>query len=296
MRTFACMERMERDKAISSSTNRRHRPSGGAITRITRRDALKLALGAAAGVWPRARAAAAKGASSPLHLFAAASTAGAVTAVTDAFAATGAGAVRPVFAASSTLARQIVQGAPADLYLSANVAWMDYLARNGRLEPQTRVDLLGNRLVLVAPAGSSLTMTIAPGFPLAAALDDRPLALADPAHVPAGMYARTALERLGVWAQLVRRTVAAVDVRAALALVERGEAAAAVVYASDACDNPRVRVVATFPTGTHDPIVYPLAIVAGRDGPLVRAFYHFLQGAVARDIFQAHGFLVPERA
>ena len=226
----------------------------------------------------------------PVTIFAAASTADALDEVARAFEEGGGGSIRPVYAASSTLAQQIVRGAPADLYLSANVSWMDYLGERAAIDPGSRGDLLGNRLVLVAPAKRPLSLTIDPGFPLAAALGEDRLALGDPAHVPAGSYAKAALEALGVWPAIAPKAVYTGDVRAALALAEQGEVAAAVVYATDATRSRKVHVAGTFPAETHPPIVYPLARVAGRDRPAVRAFQAFLRGPRAAAIFRAHGF------
>jgi molybdate transport system substrate-binding protein len=228
----------------------------------------------------------------PVTVFAAASTSEAVAAVAAAFEAAGGGRVRTVFAASSTLARQIAHGAPADLFLSASAAWMDDLAARGAIEPASRVDLLGNRLVLIAPANGSFSAKIGPGFALAEALGDRRLAIGDPAHVPAGIYAKAALERLGVWAAAAPRAAFAGSVRAALALVDRGEAGAGIVYATDAAISPHVRVVGAFPPDSHAAIVYPLALVRGHERPAARAFYDFLRGPEARGLFRAHGFTV----
>ncbi len=226
-------------------------------------------------------------------LFAAASTVNAVAAVAQAYEAGGGGKVRTVFAASSTLARQIAQGAPADLYLSANVAWMDELEGRGVIEAGTRVDLLGNALVLIAPKRSPVEIDIAPGFALANALGDRRLAMGDPAHVPAGIYAKAALIKLGVWPEVSARVAYLGDVRGALAMVDRGEAAAGIVYGSDVRDAARVRVVGTFPADSHPAIVYPLAVVAGRRRPEVMAFYEVLRGPQARPLLEAQGFTAP---
>lgn len=226
----------------------------------------------------------------PVTLFAAASTVKAITAVARAYEAGGGGQVRTVFASSSTLARQIAQGAPADLYLSASVAWMDELEGRGALEAGTRVDLLGNALVLIAPRRRPLEIDIAPGFALADALGDRRLAMGDPAHVPAGIYAKAALTTLGVWPEVSARVAYLGDVRGALAMVDRGEAAAGIVYASDARDATRVRVVGTFPAASHPAIVYPLAVVAGRATPAVMAFYEFLRTPQVQPLFEAQGF------
>ncbi len=229
----------------------------------------------------------------PVTLFAAASTVNAVAAVAQAYEAGGGGRVRTVFAASSTLARQIAQGAPADLYLSANAAWMDELEGRGAIEAGTRVDLLGNALVLIAPKRRPVAIEIAPGFALAGALGDRRLAMGDPAHVPAGIYAKAALTKLGIWAEVSARVAYLGDVRGALAMVDRGEAAAGIVYASDVGDAARVQVVGRFPASSHPAIVYPLAVVAGRATPAVMAFYEFLQTLQARPLFEAEGFTAP---
>lgn len=235
-------------------------------------------------------------AAQPVTIFAAASTMEALDAVARAYEAGGRGAVRLVFAASSTLALQIARGAPADLFLSANTAWMDDLERRGAIEPRTRIDLLGNTLVLIVPRDSPLDLEIAPGFALAAALSERRLAMGDPAHVPAGIYAKAALERLGVWSRVAGRVAFLGNVRAALTLVDRGEVAAGIVYASDARVAPRVRVVGAFPANSHPPIVFPLAVVAGRRDPEVMALYAYLRGPEARALFQARGFAVPPSA
>ncbi len=232
----------------------------------------------------------------PVTLFAAASTVEAVGAVARAYAANGGGEVRTVFAASSTLARQIVHGAPADLFLSANLAWMDELEGRGAIEAGTRIDLLGNALVLIAPKRDPLELEIAPGFPLAQALGERRLAMGDPAHVPAGIYAKAALENLEVWPEVARRVAYLGDVRGALAMVDRGEAAAGIVYASDVRGAARVLIAATFPAESHPAIVYPLAVVTGRRKPAVMAFYDFLRGARARTLFEAQGFTAPHGA
>ncbi len=229
----------------------------------------------------------------PVTLFAAASTVNAVAAVARAFDADGGGKIRTVFAASSTLARQIAQGAPADLYLSASAAWMDELEGRGVLEPGTRVDLLSNSLVLIAPKRSPVEIEIAPGFPLAAALGGGRLAMGDPAHVPAGIYAKAALTKLEIWPEISTRAAYLGDVRGALAMVDRGEAAAGIVYASDVHEFDRVLVLGRFPAESHPAIVYPLAVVAGRATPEVMAFYEFLQTPRARPLFEAEGFTAP---
>jgi molybdate transport system substrate-binding protein len=231
----------------------------------------------------------------PVTLFAAASLTTVTGDLADAYGAAGDELPRGVFASSSTLAKQIEQGAPADLYLSANPSWMDYLEERGLIVPGSRVELLANRLVLVAPLDSPLgSFEIGLGFALAETLDrdheGARLVLGDPAHVPAGLYAKAALESLGIWDSVADRSANAADVRAALALVERGAAAAGIVYASDALISSRVKVLATFPETSHPAIRYPVAIVAGRDRPEVRAFYDYLLGAKAAELFRGRGF------
>ncbi|OLD92829.1 MAG: molybdate ABC transporter substrate-binding protein [Alphaproteobacteria bacterium 13_1_20CM_4_65_11] len=192
----------------------------------------------------------------------------------------------------STLAKQIENGAPADLFISADPEWMDYLEQRKQIRPGSRSNLLGNSLVLVSPAGSTVPLTIAPGFPLAAALGDGRLAMADPAAVPAGMYGKAALEKLGVWPSVANRIAAAENVRAALLLVGRGEAPLGIVYGTDAAIEPRVRVIATFPPDTHPPIVYPIALTASSENPNAPALLAYLHGAAARAQFQKAGFTV----
>ena len=206
----------------------------------------------------------------------------------DAAAAwTARGRAAPVlsFAATSALARQVEQGAPADLFISADEEWMDILAGQGLLRAGTRRDLLGNRLVLVAKRGSEVRSL--------AALGDRRLALADPAAVPAGKYARAALESLGEWQAVESRIAPAENVRAALALVERGEAPLGIVYATDALASSEVEVVRELPAASHPPIRYPAAVLAGSKHPESAAFLEFLSSAEARRVFLRHGFGPP---
>jgi molybdate transport system substrate-binding protein len=227
-------------------------------------------------------------------VFAAASTTDAVQAVVRAFEAEHpATDVRVSFAASSTLAKQIARGAPADLFLSANLAWMDYLAERGAIEADSRVDLLGNRLVLVAPRGAPALADLSA---LPARLGDRRLAIGDPAHVPAGIYAKQALSSLDLWSTVKAKAAYAHDVRAALALVGRGEAAAGIVYATDARISDAVTRIKTFPADSHAPIRYPFAKVAGDGGKAAGALYRFMRSGDARAIFADHGFTVrPDR-
>jgi molybdate transport system substrate-binding protein len=194
------------------------------------------------------------------------------------------------YASSSALARQIAAGAPAQVFISADLAWMDYLEQRNAIRKDSRRNLLGNRLVLIAPAGSTVQASIAPRFPLAQLLGSGRLALGDPGHVPAGRYAKAALESLGVWRSVQGRLAPAENVRAALALVARGEAPLGVVYATDAAAETKVRVVGEFPQGSHPPIVYPAALTTRGGGPQAAAFLAFLGSPAARRIFEKHGF------
>ena len=189
------------------------------------------------------------------------------------------------YAASSALAKQIENGAPADLFISADLEWMDYLAARKLIDAQSRSNLLSNRLVLIAPAGSSVKLDIAPNFPLAAALGNGRLSIADPEHVPAGKYARLALESLGVWGSVAGRTARAENVRAALVLVSRGEAPLGIVYRTDALADGRVRTVAEFPQSSHPPIVYPVALTASTRSPAARKLLEYLKSQAARALW-----------
>jgi len=200
------------------------------------------------------------------------------------------------YAASSTLAKQIENGAPADLFISADTQWMDYLEQRKLLKLGSRSDLLGNTLVLIAPAKSDVALTIAPGFPLTAALGDGRLAMADPTAVPAGLYGKTALEKLGVWPQVASRIAGAENVRAALLLVARGEAPLGIVYATDATVESGVRIVAAFPPDTHPPIIYPIALIAASQNANAPALLAYLHGAAARAQFQKAGFTTLDEA
>ncbi len=222
-------------------------------------------------------------------LFAAASLSVVLDELTPAYRAETGRELRTSYAASSLLARQIEGGAAADAFISADTDWMDYLEHKGLLAPGTRRTLLGNRLVLVAPAGSTTTLQIARVMAIAPALGDGRLAVADPDSVPAGRYAKAALESLGAWQQVADHLVRADNVRAALTFVERGEAPLGIVYGTDAQDDAKVRVVGEFPAGSHPPILYPLALLRDHH-PGSEALLPFLRGATARAAFARHGF------
>lgn len=199
---------------------------------------------------------------------------------------------RPVlsFAASSALARQIEAGAKADLFISADEEWMDYVQAKTLLRPGTRARLTENRLVLIAPRSSKARLSIAPGFPLARALGNGRLAMADPAAVPAGRYGKAALEKLGVWRAVTPRIAPAENVRAALALVERGAAPLGVVYATDARASAKVRVIGVFPASSHPPIAYPIALLKTSTHAQAEAFRRFLLSREGRAILARRGF------
>lgn len=197
--------------------------------------------------------------------------------------------IRFAFAGSMTLARQIEASKGADLFISADADSMDYLAARGLLTPGTRIDLLRNALVLIAPADSNVKLAIAPGMPIAAALHGGRLAIADPASVPAGRYGEEALKALGVWDSVKDRLAPGEDVRATLAYVARGETPLGIVYATDARAEKRVKIVGTFPYSSHRPIVYPAALIAGGN-PAAARFLAYLKGPRAGSILAGFGF------
>lgn len=230
------------------------------------------------------------GAGGPLTVFAAASLQESLSTAGAAWTATSDTPVRFTFGASSAIARQIHEGAPADVTVSADEDWMDWLADRGGIVPATRRRLLSNQLVLIAPAGSVSTLKIAPGMPLATSLGAGRLALADPVAVPAGRYARAALISLGVWTSVEGRLLPAENVRAALAYVARREAPLGIVYATDVRAERKVRVIGVFPASSHPAIVYPAAMTARAHNSGAAAFLDFLQGPRASAIFKRHGF------
>ena len=198
-------------------------------------------------------------------------------------------AVRFSFAASSALARQIENGAPADIFFSADLEWMDYLQTRNLIQRNTRHDVLGNRLVLIAPADSKIKLKIESHFPLAGALGKGRLATGDPDAVPVGRYAREALTTLGIWNEVADRLVRADSVRSALAFVDRGEAPLGIVYETDALVDNRVRVVDVFPANSHLPIVYPIALLGAAKTDAAK-FVAFIRGPTGEAAFKAHGF------
>ncbi|MGF1734669.1 molybdate ABC transporter substrate-binding protein [Photobacterium satsumensis] len=195
------------------------------------------------------------------------------------------------YASSSALARQIAQGAPADIYLSANEKWMDYLSDQGVIDTSTRKSLLHNSLVMVAPKDyPQQNITLSASWDLSKALDGTRLAVGDPNHVPAGIYTKEALESIGLWQQAERLLARANNVRGALLLVERQEAMLGVVYKTDALISDKVKIVSEFPADSHTAISYPIAMVEGRQNESANGFYHFLNSEEATAIFSEYGF------
>ncbi|MGE0748755.1 MAG: molybdate ABC transporter substrate-binding protein, partial [Rhodospirillales bacterium] len=201
-------------------------------------------------------------------------------------------ATRISYAASSALARQIEAGAPADVFISADTDWMNYLAERKLIRADTRRDLLANRIVLIAPKSSTVATKIAPGFPLASLLGGGKLAMAQTETVPAGKYGKASLTALGVWPSVERSVAQAENVRAALLLVSRAEAPLGIVYQTDAAADANVRIVDAFPADTHPPIVYPVAVLAGAKHADAAAFVTFLRSDAAKPAFVKQGFTV----
>jgi molybdate transport system substrate-binding protein len=196
------------------------------------------------------------------------------------------------YAASSALAKQIEAGAPADLFISADLDWMDYAQQRALIKPDTRKNLLGNHLVMVASASSDIKVEIKPNFPLAALLKDGRLAIADPDAVPAGKYAKAALEKLGVWSSVADKLARAENVRAALFFVSRQEAPLGIVYQTDAAADKGVKIVAVFPEDTRPPVTYPIALTASSKNAGAAKFLAFLESAAAKPFFEKQGFTV----
>jgi molybdate transport system substrate-binding protein len=205
------------------------------------------------------------------------------------------GKVTVSYAASSALAQQIVKGAPVDLFLSADLDWMDYVEKKGLVRKGSRVNLLTNRLVLVAPKDTKASFTIGPKFPLASLIGDRRLAMADPDYVPAGKYGRAALEKLGVWQEVSGKIARGENVRAALAFVARGEAPFGIVYRTDVLAEPGVRIAGEFAQDLYPPIIYPAAIMATSRSAEAAALLAHLRSPTARVVWERHGFGAAER-
>src|ERR1700677_301094 len=225
----------------------------------------------------------------PITVFAAASLTNVLQGLGDSFTNDTSVPVRFSFAASSALARQIENGAPADVFFSADLEWMDYLQTRNLIQRDTRHDVLGNRLVLIAPADSKIKLTIAPHFPLLGALGKGRLATGDPDSVPVGRYAREALTALGVWNDVADRLVRADSARSGLAFVDRGEAPLGIVYETDALIDKHVRIVGVFPADSHFPIVYPIALTSTAKLDAAK-FVEYVRGPAGAVAFKANGF------
>lgn len=224
-------------------------------------------------------------------IFAAASLKNALDAAVAAYEKQTDDTVRVSYAASSALARQIEAGAPADIFVSADLKWMDELQGKNLIQANSRRNLLGNDLVLIAPKASGTKIDLKPGVDLLPYLKNGPLAMADPAAVPAGIYGKAALTELGVWNSLEAKVARAEDVRAALRLVARGEAPLGIVYRTDANAEPQVEVAGVFPPGSYPPVTYPAALVTHAQGR-AHALLEFLESSAARPYFEQQGFKV----
>ncbi len=225
-------------------------------------------------------------------VFAAASLKNALDDAATSFQQKGGAKVNVSYAASSALAKQIEAGAPADIFISADLDWMNDVERHGMIQAATRADFLGNALVLVAPADSNATIDIKPDFPLGSLLADGRLAMADPDAVPAGKYGKAALQKLGVWESVENKLARAEDVRAAVVFVSRKEAPYGIVYQTDAAADKGVKIVGTFPPDSYPPIIYPIAVTAQSHNPDAAKFLAFLRSNEARPYFEKQGFAV----
>jgi molybdate transport system substrate-binding protein len=258
-----------------------------------RRHWLKLITVALSAAWlgaivPAAPAAAAE----KVTVFAAASLKDALDAANAAWAKESGKEAVASYAASGALAKQIENAAPADIFISADLDWMDYLAKKNLIRSDTRLNLLGNRIVLVAARDTVKPVDIKQGFDLAGLLGDGKLAMGEPKSVPAGKYAMAALEKLGIWKSVEAKVAGAESVRAALALVSRGEAPYGIVYQTDAAADKGVAIAGTFPEDSHPPIIYPVAILADSKNPDAAAYLDFLKSDKAAPFFTAQGFTI----
>jgi molybdate transport system substrate-binding protein len=227
-----------------------------------------------------------------LLVFAAASLKNALDDADVAYRKQGGSKVTASYAASGPLAKQLENGAPADLFIAADLDWMDYAQSKGLIKTETRINLLGNRLVLVAPATSAAKVEIAPNFQLGALLGDGRIAIGDPQSVPAGKYAQAALEKLGAWDQVKEKAAKAESVRAALALVSRGEAPLGIVYETDVAADPGVKIAGIFPEDSHPPIIYPIAVTAITKNAEASRYLAWLHSPAAAPFFEKQGFRV----
>jgi molybdate transport system substrate-binding protein len=225
-------------------------------------------------------------------IFAAASLKNAMDDAIAGFAKSGGATVKASYAASSALAKQIDNGAPADIFISADPNWMDDVQKHNMIQTSTRFDFLGNVLVMVEPADSKTDVIITQGFPLAAMLGNDKLAMADPDAVPAGLYGKAALTKLGVWDAVEPKVARAQDVRAALLFVSRKEAPFGIVYQTDAAADKGVKIAGVFPPNTYPPIIYPIALTAGTKNPDAAKFLAYLHSDAAKPFFTKQGFSI----
>ncbi|HWE16227.1 MAG TPA: molybdate ABC transporter substrate-binding protein [Hyphomicrobiaceae bacterium] len=252
-----------------------------------------MALGAALALgWSAPQQASAQAPSSDLVVFAAASLKNALDAINAQWQKETGRSAKISYAASSALAKQIESGAPAQLFISADLDWMDYVAQKKLIKPETRSNLLGNRIVLIAPKDKAKAIDIKPGFDLAKVIGDGRLSMANVDSVPAGKYGKASLEKLGVWASVSDKLAQAENVRAALLLVSRGEAPAGIVYQTDAASDMGVMIVGTFPENTHPPIIYPIALTTSATSPDAAAFLAYIKSRKSKPVFEAQGFTV----
>ena len=258
---------------------------------FSRRLSLRLALAVTAGFLTASLGTPTQ-AQEKVTVFAAASMKNALDAANAAWTAETSKETVVSYAASSALAKQIESGAPADIFISADLDWMKYLADKNLVKTDTQTKLLGNRIVLVAPREGAQPVEIGQGFDLSALLGDGKLAMGAPDSVPAGKYGKAALEKLGAWSAVEGKVAGAESVRAALALVSRGEAPYGIVYQTDAAADPGVAIVGTFPEDTHPPIIYPIAVLTESKAPDAAAYLDYLKSDQAAPFFEKEGFTV----
>lgn len=258
--------------------------------KLDRRTCGKLAIAAVAAAWLGISGTAS--AADNVTVFAAASLKNALDAANAEWQMESAKETTVSYAASSALAKQIEARAPADVFISADLDWMEYLAEKNLIKEGTRYNLLGNRIVLVAPKDNAELVEIKEGFDLAGLIGDAKLAMGEVNSVPAGKYGKAALEKLGVWTAVEGKVAGAESVRAALALVSRDEAPYGIVYQTDVAADPDVVIVGTFPEDTHPPIIYPIALLADSPNADAAAYLNFLKSPKAAPLFEAQGFTV----
>lgn len=260
---------------------------------VNRRYLLKFAMASVAAAWLGATALSAPAmAAEKVTVFAAASLKNALDAINAEWQKESGNAATVSYAASSALAKQIEAGAPADVFISADLAWMDYVADKNLIKDGTRANLLGNRIVLIAPKDNPAPVEIKKDFDLAGLVGDGRLAMGAVDSVPAGKYGKAALETLGIWPSVEAKVAGAESVRAALALVSRGEAPYGIVYQTDAAADPEVAIVGTFPEDSHKPIIYPIAVLAESKNPAAAAYLDFVKSGKAKALFEHEGFTV----